>query len=529
MKCFYFLIVSFLFCPIIKKNHSTSFLHTESKRFFYENGLYSLLTIYDKYFNSDDAEVIEVDRLLKMADDNIHTDYPRSLGYAEKACRIAEEINNSEKKAQSYYYIARCLIFIGNYRESKIFLDKGMSEEAVKSNSLLLILFKQLKSIYYSKMYILPEGLKQNIEIKKLISSETGIEFKILKAMNEMYIGDYYTEFENYKQAHIFTQNSINLFESIPVSEYSKVRRIYKYKAYAYFYKSWIYLKQNNPEPALYYIQKAYNQSIIDNLGYISPFLEAYGNYYYEIKNYEKAISFYLKAIENKKKFGHHAADINMKISKLYGILGDHDREKLYLKISSEQRIIDENKSRIDVQEALDGVVKEQNKKTTNVQKANNWKIGIIIIITLIFTGYICLFYKRKEAKVLYEKNELLENKRMKIKEKEKEIEKLQSQMNESFNEVINLAKENSPEFIARFKEIYPHIHNNILSINPEIRMSELTFLAYLYFGFSTKEIAKYTDVTVHAVEVRKYRLRKKYEIPSNIEFSNWMENWDKE
>ena len=61
-------------------------------------------------------------------------------------------------------------------------------------------------------------------------------------------------------------------------------------------------------------------------------------------KNYKKAISFYLKAIENKKKFGHHAADINMKISKLYGIIEDHDKEKLYLKMSSEQRITDENK-----------------------------------------------------------------------------------------------------------------------------------------------------------------------------------------
>ena len=42
--------------------------------------------------------------------------------------------------------------------------------------------------------------------------------------MNEMYIGDYYTETANYKLAHIFTQNSINLYERIPVSEYSKLK-----------------------------------------------------------------------------------------------------------------------------------------------------------------------------------------------------------------------------------------------------------------------------------------------------------------
>ena len=53
-------------------------------------------------------------------------------------------------------------------------------------------------------MYILPEGLKENIEIKKLVSSESSIELRILNAMNEMYIGDYYTETANYKLAHIF-------------------------------------------------------------------------------------------------------------------------------------------------------------------------------------------------------------------------------------------------------------------------------------------------------------------------------------
>lgn len=520
----YFLIISFLFCQIIKKNDNTLYLYKESKRIIYKYKLCSLYIIYDQYFTSNNIELAEINNLLKKSDDYIHKDYPKSLIYAEQACAIAEKIKNSEKKAEAYYYIARCLIFIGKYKESKIFLDKGMDEKFVKKSTRLTILFKQLKSIYYSKMYILPEGLKENIEIKKLVSSESSIELRILNAMNEMYIGDYYTETANYKLAHIFTQNSINLYERIPVSEYSKTKRIYRYKAYAYFYKSWIYLKQNDPEPALHYIQKAYNQSIIDNLEYISPFLEAYGNYYYETKNYKKAISFYLKAIENKKKFGHHAADINMKISKLYGIIEDHDKEKLYLKMSSEQRITDENKSRIDIQEALNGIVKEQHKENKKVLNTNNLKIASIIIATLLLTSYIHSYQKKKDAKVLQEKTKLLHHKTMKIKEKEEEIEKLQNQMNESFTEVINLAKENSPEFSSRFKEVYPIVYEKILKVNPKIKTSELTFFAYLYFGFSTKDIATYTCVTVHAVEVRKNRFRKKYNISSDVDLNNWIE-----
>jgi len=184
----------------------------------------------------------------------------------------------------------------------------------------------------------------------------------------------------------------------------------------------------------------------------------------------------------------------------------------------------DENKSRIDVQEALNGIIKEQHKKNKKVQNTNNLKITIIIVATLLLTGYIHIFQKKKDSKVLQEKTKLLHYKRMKIKEKEKEIEKLQNQRNESFAEVINLAKENSPEFISRFKEVYPIVYEKILKINPKIKTSELTFFAYLYFGFSTKDIATYISVTVHAVEVRKNRFRKKYSIPSDIDLNNWIE-----
>ena len=68
---------------------------------------------------------------MKKSDDNIHKDYPKSLIYAEQACAIAEKLK-IPKKAEAYYYIARCLIFIGKYKESKIFLDKGMDEKFVK-------------------------------------------------------------------------------------------------------------------------------------------------------------------------------------------------------------------------------------------------------------------------------------------------------------------------------------------------------------------------------------------------------------
>ncbi|WP_454879848.1 helix-turn-helix transcriptional regulator [Sphingobacterium detergens] len=92
-----------------------------------------------------------------------------------------------------------------------------------------------------------------------------------------------------------------------------------------------------------------------------------------------------------------------------------------------------------------------------------------------------------------------------------------------NFNNLIALAKNNNAEFLALFSEIYPDFVASLKKINPKIRSSELEFCAMTFLNFSTKNIAQYTFVTVRAVQVRKNRLRKKLNIPSDIDFNNWM------
>ncbi|MGV0928501.1 helix-turn-helix transcriptional regulator [Empedobacter sp. ULE_I145] len=61
--------------------------------------------------------------------------------------------------------------------------------------------------------------------------------------------------------------------------------------------------------------------------------------------------------------------------------------------------------------------------------------------------------------------------------------------------------------------------------MNPSIKSSELSFCAMLYLNYSTKDIAEITFVTVRAVQIRKNRLRKKYNIDSDIDINKWMRN----
>lgn len=94
--------------------------------------------------------------------------------------------------------------------------------------------------------------------------------------------------------------------------------------------------------------------------------------------------------------------------------------------------------------------------------------------------------------------------------------------------ELIHLAKENSPNFLTRFQDAFPVFCEKITTIYPDIQNSELLFCAYLRLNFSTKDIAKFTFVSPKSIQMRKYRLRKKLNIPSEKDIYMWIKSIDK-
>ena len=89
-------------------------------------------------------------------------------------------------------------------------------------------------------------------------------------------------------------------------------------------------------------------------------------------------------------------------------------------------------------------------------------------------------------------------------------------------DEIITLAKENSPRLLNKFRLFYPDFFNKIFAIQPNLKNSELIFCIYLKLNLSTKEIATYTFVTPKAIQNRKNRLRKKLSIPSDVDIYKW-------
>ena len=91
-------------------------------------------------------------------------------------------------------------------------------------------------------------------------------------------------------------------------------------------------------------------------------------------------------------------------------------------------------------------------------------------------------------------------------------------------DEIVKLAKENSPRLLHRYKVLHPEFFDKLSAIQTHLQNSELIFCIYLKLHFTTKEIAIHTYVTPKAIQNRKNRIRKKLNIPSTTDIYQWFD-----
>jgi len=93
----------------------------------------------------------------------------------------------------------------------------------------------------------------------------------------------------------------------------------------------------------------------------------------------------------------------------------------------------------------------------------------------------------------------------------------------ENLKDLINSAEINDAVFLEKFELFYPTFFDKVknLSDSPLI-LSELKLCALLKLGFTTKQIATYTKSTLKSVEGRKSRIRKKLNMPAELDSKIW-------
>src|SRR5690606_21015608 len=259
---------------------------------------------------------------------------------------------------------------------------------------------------------------------------------------------------------------------------------------------------------------------------YEDPFKQdifrALGDLYFEKREYDKSLNYYLetrKIIDELDFFDASYTYIFKRISNIYRNQNKTELAQLY----SDKYIHLKDSISASKIDAVGNVVNNSLKKQERKQReATKNHYLIIFAVFLISTAAIVFTIFLHRKKHLNGKKEILNNKTLLYK-KEDENRLLKQQLNTAFEEVVELAKSNSPEFLSRFQEVYPDFCRNLMQSHPQLQASEIKFCALLFLNFSSKDIAEFTFVTVKAVQNRKNRMRKKLNISSKEDLGLWM------
>lgn len=251
------------------------------------------------------------------------------------------------------------------------------------------------------------------------------------------------------------------------------------------------------------------------------------GNLHSTKKNYDKAEIFYNTALKsfNSQHFPDILSELYKKMAELKVLQGIPSEAKHYqeLYLKTHKELDDRIKKERDF--VLNEVMKEEKRKNyLEVKKTR--KITLIVISALLV---ITLFIIYLLKKIKTEKKETVEITEKLVREKEiqeKEAHRLKQRVNEFFEEILQLAKENDSSFYTRFQEVYPKFQPKMLELNENLKISELTFAAYVYLGFTTKEIADYTFKAVKTIENNRYNFRKKINLSPEKDLQIWLRNY---
>lgn len=281
------------------------------------------------------------------------------------------------------------------------------------------------------------------------------------------------------------------------------------------------YIDLDKHDKAIYYSRKAYNLAKKQNDSINQAFgLYGIGNAYLEMNKTDSSVYYYKQALPIFEK----ASDIYRlqyiygDLASIYEKLGEDKLYNYYSKKSKELYDIIRKKEKIETDSISKNII--DGEKTT-------WYKNLYLIVSCIIVFFIVKMYftvkyfnryRREKRKRELAKYHLLESARV--------LNKLEQKVNDSFTELVELAKSNDSSFLSRFKEIYPNFYNKITAAYPEMTSGQLKFAALLKLNFSTKEIAQFSNISVRSVEMKKSRLRKQMNIPSDVDINNWMMNF---
>ncbi|MFZ4928042.1 tetratricopeptide repeat protein [Chryseobacterium sp. Mn2064] len=422
-------------------------------------------------------------------------DYDSLVSLNKKYYKKADQLGYEDGKALCYINLAEVNISLENYQKAQTFFEDAEKILRHSKNNVHQAIFYNVYGRFNMELKRLDKAFLYNKQSLDYIEKEQNHALKNNILFN-IYLrqATYLIQKKQKKKALEFFQKARKLDNSgladCAISDY-----IYMYKnkdsAYKYITNAYSKANERGKEDGI----ALYTNTIM-------------GEYYIADQQYEKAEGYLHKALKinekTKRIYAYYGKYIYNDLRTVYDHLGDKEKAYYYLNAYTEAKNKTNTALLATINQDMESFISET-KKDSEKHK-NNIQWALIFLLA----GFSMLgIYAWRIISSLKKRKAVLRT----------EAESLKIQINDNTqDEIMELAKNNDPQFLIRFREAYPNFVEQLLNINPSLESSELAFCAMLKLHFTSKEIASYTLVQHRTVQQKKYRIRKKLNIPTEVD-----------
>ncbi|MFD1771647.1 tetratricopeptide repeat protein [Sphingobacterium suaedae] len=476
--------------------------------------LFVLILLFTFKVSAGDRQKQEIDSLISKAREfESKGEFLSQLEIALKAIDLSNLYNSDEGRARSHFSAANALVNVGVFEEGLKHLESIEPTKYYKETILMQSEVHRVRGRAYTKLRLYKQAIREYRLQLGCIKNLTGEKQTISYLYTYGNLGTVFDHTEQLDSLQKYIELQLEVLQSF--GEESAAAMFLG----AYNDLGQLYIKKEDYAKAKQYLNKSL--ALIEKYK-IPVFYNTYtflANLEKKQGNHQKALAFHDKSLANMREVGDRNA-----LRNTYRYLSDYFREYNLNKTKANEyelafsRLNDslekENRQVIDI--ALNQILKSKDKESaTKVSQSLTVSVTVSILLAMSVTFYV--WRSRRNRKILGQKEEALQ-------ETESINRELTEQIGENkFNSLIEMAKSNNPEFLTLFTELYPQFIEALKSFDSNLRSTELEFCAMAFLNFSTKNIAEYTFVTIRAVQVRKNRLRKKFQIASDADFNSWM------
>lgn len=422
-------------------------------------------------------------------------EYDSLISLNKRYYKQADKMNYADGKALCYINLAELNISLENFQKSQILFDNAKEILDNSGDNIHKARFYNVYGRFNMELRRLNKAFQYNNEAMSFIQKSGRSKLRN-DLLFSIYLRQalYFIQKKNYEKA---------------LDYFHKAKKLNDTGLMDCAIGDYVYMNRNK-DSAYKYVTVAYNKANErgkeDGIAlYASTIM---GEYYLAYKEYGKAEEALKKALKinekTKRIYAYYGKYIYNDLRMLYERTGDKEKAYLYLKAYTDAYYKTNTSLLATINQDMEAFITGAQKDAERHQSKIYW----IILLSLAGLSLLGL-YAWRIIRALGKRKEVLA----------KEAENLKIRMNDNKHEqIIELGKKNDPEFLNHFREVYPGFIERLLTINPGLENSELIFCAMLKLHFTSKEIAGYTLVQHRSVQQKKYRMRKKLNIPSETD-----------